>query len=365
MRHSGRLKTVNKDPQTSDRSVSALWFERVTLRLGLGSGAGIIVIGVVPVVLLSIVSQYLSGGLNFASLTSFQFLNSVGYLSGYSAFIVLASRYVCRRTEKLAEYSRSMVPEEQESISRLVKSLYSMRGIGATFAMTILVGIVWLGIVTVPADFFAPAARITEQTSFGETMVNVIAVGYLRLVQATFLWTFGYAMYVIYKLGKLPLKTKHFTLDRTLGLKPFGKMCFQLSALYLVVTLMTFTFPFFTELSYPSIVLMSVFVLLGVPLFMAPMLTLRARLVAEKKLRQEWLSERQARTMQVIEGDTDGLIDVKLVNELLAIDKMEKQIEQISTWPVDNALLARFATIFALPVSLSITSAIAIQLLGL
>jgi hypothetical protein len=142
-------------------------------------------------------------------------------------------------------------------------------------------------------------------------------------------------------------------------------MCFQLSALYLVVTLMTFTFPFFTELSYPSIVLMSVFVLLGVPLFMAPMLTLRARLVAEKKLRQEWLSERQARTMQVIEGDTDGLIDVKLVNELLAIDKMEKQIEQISTWPVDNALLARFATIFALPVSLSITSAIAIQLLGL
>lgn len=108
-------------------------------------------------------------------------------------------------------------------------------------------------------------------------------------------------MYVIYRLGKLPLKMKHFTLDRSLGLKPFGKMCFQLSALYLIVTLMTFTFPFFTELSYPSIIMMSGFVSLGVPLFLVPMLTLRSRLVAEKKLRQEWLSARHARTMQVRE----------------------------------------------------------------
>lgn len=65
------------------------------------------------------------------------------------------------------------------------------------------------------------------------------------------------------------------------------------------------------------------------------------------------------------ESDEDGLIDAKLVNELLAIDKMEKQIEQISTWPVDNALVVKLTTIFALPISLSITSAIVIQLLGL
>lgn len=185
-RSSSLLKSINRKTYASHGSFNSLWFERLSLRLGLGRRLGIMVIGVIPVVLFSITAQYLSGGLNAESLTSFRFLNSIAYLTGYLVFIMLASRYICRRIDKLAEYSKSMLPDGQASLLPSFKSLYSMRGIAVTFGITLLIGIVWLSIVTAPADFFIPATRMTEQTSFGETMVNIIAVGYLRFIRRPF-----------------------------------------------------------------------------------------------------------------------------------------------------------------------------------
>jgi hypothetical protein len=68
-------------------------------------------------------------------------------------------------------------------------------------------------------------------------------------------------------------------------------------------------------------------------------------LIAAKKERLHWIAQRYTRVMQQVEERGEGPLDEKLVGELSAIDKMQRDIQQIHTWPFDTSILVRLTAI--------------------
>jgi hypothetical protein len=167
---------------------------------------------------------------------------------------------------------------------------------------------------------------------------------YFYLSQATLIWVYAYSMYSIYRMGKLPLRLKPFSEDKTLGLQPFGTASLQLTAIYLVYTIFV---PFPYVVGNPSVGNLSIlagFFLLSLVLFLLPLVSLRGKLSQVKREKLNWIGPKYTQVIQRVEAG-DGPLDIGLSNELSAIKEIQRDIEQIHHWPFDVTAFARLSAV--------------------
>ena len=244
-----------------------------------------------------------------------------------------ASQLVRTRTLRLRDYTISMgggLGSDQTNL------LVNWRGIAA----------VWVVLVLATSLVFDPYVFSLYYSPLQE-LQRVFVTGYLRFVQATFLWVLGCSMYLIYMWGRLPIKLKSFTEDKMLGLNTYGRASLLFVSLYIVAMLLTF--PVLVYKSEAVVLSQVVFSLLGLVLFLAPLLSLRRKLVAAKAEKLAWIQKRHSRVIGQIESAGEGPLNPALVSELMAVDSIRNDLQRISGWPFNAGIIVKLLSVVALP----------------
>jgi hypothetical protein len=164
-------------------------------------------------------------------------------------------------------------------------------------------------------------------------------------------------------MGNLGLKLKPFGVDRLLGLRPFATASLGSTALY--VGLVTLTFVpqvVFSVASLTPLILTFAFLLLGLVFFVAPLISLRANLVRAKRDAAKWVGSWYTRNMEQMMARGDGPMEERLVNELVAIDKVQRDIQRMSTWPFDTGIVVRLTAIILTVVGIILARVITVAL---
>jgi hypothetical protein len=159
-----------------------LWFERLYAWLRLPLWVGAIVIGFLPFLIMLIMGHIVAGlWSEFLSSGLAQFLPAFFLLSMFGQ---LGAPYICWSIEKLRKYSESMSQEK----SRIeLRSLCSFKGVLIVWAL-------WLGPSLLQTTRFS--------VTFYQYVLNQLAILYWLFFIVTFLWTWGYSMFSIYRMGE-------------------------------------------------------------------------------------------------------------------------------------------------------------------
>jgi len=263
-------------------------------------------------------------------------------------FLIFASQIIRVRTMQLEDHTESMGVESETSQFGRLTSLK------ATLA-------VWVLLLCV-------ASLVIDPYLYGlyypplQAAMRLAVTGYLRFIQATFLWTLGYSMYLIYRWGKLPIKLRSFAEDRTLGLNIYGRASLLFVTLYIAA--MFLTFPVFVYKGEAVMWSVAAFSLLGLAIFLVPLFSLRQRLVEAKNEKLAWITRRHARAIESIESCGDGPIDASLVNELIAVDRIRTDLQRISGWPFNAGVVVKLVTVVFVPLSLYVLCTLLVHVLN-
>jgi hypothetical protein len=323
---------------------SKLWFERLYDRLGLPFWAGVLLVGFLPTLLLTLLGFY-----TYSVKTDFTGDISLGipFLLANIVYILFSASYIRRRVYELEQYAVSIGADK----SRIHTGYLSdPRPIGATWVLLIATAVFVLG------PIFNPGYSLPQN------LARELLYSYTRLLQATFLWVFLSSMITIYKMGRLPLRLRVFTDDRTLGLKPFATTSLHLITIYVVAVLLTF--PIFL---YPNTAVelsLSIFLVPGFLFFLVPLFSLHKKMLEVKAEKSSMVGLRHSRVMSEVEGAGDQPLNEGLVNELLAIDAIKREIHQMHDWPFDIGTVARLTGILGAPLVATVLAAYLIRLFG-
>ena len=314
------------------KPATELWFESAATAVRLPLLVGICLVGLVPATLLWYVGISIRIATDFTGFPPV----SLPLLTVNVVFLILASQLIRIRTVQLENYTESMGVElENNRFGRLT----SLKGIL----------VVWLLLLCVTSLVIDPYVYNLYYTPLQAAM-RLAVTGYLRLIQATFLWTLGYSMYLIYKWGKLPIRLRSFAEDKTLGLNIYGRASLLFVTLYIAAMLLTF--PVFVYNSEAVMWSQAAFSLLGLAIFLVPLFSLRRRLIEAKNEKLAWITRRHSRAIESIESCGDGPIDTTLVNELVAVDRIRTDLQRISGWPFNAGVVVKLVTVVFLPLSL-------------
>jgi hypothetical protein len=358
------LVTVTVPPKAHQSET--LWFEKIFARLRVGFWSGAVILGLIQVVMMLLESSVTSRGGVFEIVNNV--ILDIPIMMGYFVFLVFASKYISTRMQKLQTVSAQLLRIDKNDVktdgtaqgtsiilddikniaesirprtlSRLIRPIYSPRGLLVTWAAVIAVSLI------MDLTFYS------KDTPIHVILESDIFSIYLLFMVATFLWVFASSMYSMYRIGKLPLNLRHYTEDRTLGLKPFGTACLHIIAVYVVVVLLSF--PLFLDQSLPVVIGSIIFLALGPPFFLISLISLRSKLIETKRERQKWITSRHSELVHKIERNRNTPIDGGLANELLAIVQIEKDIQQIHHWPFDHGTPGKLATIVMLPIAVTV-----------
>jgi hypothetical protein len=327
---------LRKETEIDLTSSSRLWFERIASALKMPLWIGILAVALIP----TIASWVLGTEIGIATAYTGIPALSLPLLILYVIFLVEASRLIRLRVIRLRDYTRTLGADPG---GRDLRRLVDLK---ATFAL-------WIALLAVTTIFFDPFAYGLHYSIY-QSLLRILVTGYLRFMQATFLLILGGSMYCIYKWGKLPMRLKPFTEDRSLGLSAYGSASLLFMTLYLIAVLLTF--PPFVYSNTTVLPGQIIFFPLGLVIFAGPLLSLREKLAETKKEKLDWIQRRHGHVIELIESSQDGPIDPALVNELIAIDSIRKDLDRIHTWPFNASILARLAGVVGLPlVSLVLT----------
>ncbi len=300
--------------------------------------------GFLPPLVLTILGFYL-----FGEKTDFTGDISLGVplLLGNIVYILFSSRYIRHRIEGLESYAVSMEAERG-----LIRTQYlgDFRPVVATWIVLLLTS------VFVLEPIFNPGYSLL-QSSFRELFYS-----YTRLLQATFLWIFLSSMIAIYKIGGLPLKLKVFTDDRTLGLKPFANTSLHLITIYVVAILLTF--PIFLYPNFAVELSLTIFLVPGLFFFLVPLVGLHKKMREVRLEKAATVGLRHMRVMNEVEAAGDRPLSEGLVNELLAIDAIKREIHQMREWPFDIGTIARLGGVLVAPLLAAVLAAYVVRLFG-
>jgi len=323
---------------------SRFWFERLFTRVGLPFWAGVLLVGFLPLLILTLLGYY-----TYGVKTDFTGGVSLGVplLLANVIYILFSSRYIRRRVEELEQYALSIGADK----SRIRTSYLSdFRLILATWVVLLATGVVVL------EPFFNPAYSLVQN------LLRELLYGYMRLLQATFLWIFLSSMVAIYKMGQLPLRLKIFTEDRTLGLKPFANTSLHLTTIY--VTAIILTFPIFLYPNFAVELSLTIFLVPGLFFFLVPLFGLHKKMSEVRAEKFAAIGLRHSRVMSEVEAVGEGPLSEGLVNELLAIDAIKREIHQMHDWPFDIGTVARLTGILGAPLVATVLAAYLIRLFG-
>ena len=307
--------------------VHMLWFEKLCGALGLPFLVGVAVLGYGPILAVMLAEYFLLGLWGeYLALVS-------NPLSDFFtvALSLVGARYASRRIENLRMYAETMYVD----VKRLeLNHLYSSRP----------VIVLWVVLAVLIGLSFASAYTQTPVHVF--FLVDNLPFYYFDLIFATFLWTWGYSMYSIYRMGRLPLKLKQFTEDRSLGLRPFATASLNITGIYLLLVSSALFFSILGgfgtfSILFPFLVLL----VLGPVFFMLPLVGLRGQLLRAKRSLSEAVGQRYTRVMNLLDVSGREPIDGVVAGELVAIDKIQRDVQQIRGWPFDTGILVRLTAL--------------------
>jgi len=241
--------------------------------------------------------------------------------------------YVRRMMVSLEAHALSMV-EDPKAVRETLASL------GRLTPVALLSVAIFL-------SFFVPlAAGAPPGALFSAELFLFVPFAVAIWISATALWTLAYSLVAIYRMGRLPLRLRPFALDRALGLRPFASTCLRLTGVYYVLTLLLIA-PDIASIATPAFIFVQDFalVLFGLPLFLLPLRSLRAHLVRVRSEKMAWVNAWFHRVMQGVESREGAELPPGLQNELASIDKIQKEIQAIKTWPFDVGVVAKLLTI--------------------
>jgi hypothetical protein len=322
-----------------------LWFERLSSKLHLPLWFGIPVVSLAPAIVLW------SLGINIRIATDFtgKPIISLPLLILNMLFLIASAKFISLRIDKLEQYTASLT---QDLSPRFMDRLHSLTPII----------LIWTILVVASGLVFDPLIFGLHYTLY-QSLLRVAVTSYLRLGQATFLWVLGYSMFSIYTWGRLPVRLKSFSEDPTLGLNPYGTASLNFVTLYVVGVLLTFPVGVYT--GEAILISQSIFFLLGLVIFLGPLLGLRRRLLEAKQEKVDWIGARHKRVVELVESCGDEPLDIGIVNELLAVDSIRRDIQQIHTWPFNLGILAKLVTVVMLPLVLAMIATYLIHVLQL
>ncbi len=215
-------------------------------------------------------------------------------------YILFSSRYIRRRVQELEKYALSMGADK----ARIRTSYLSdFRLILATWVVLLATGVLVL------EPFFNPAYSMVQN------LLRELLYGYMRLLQATFLWIFLSSMVAIYKMGQLPLRLKIFTEDRTLGLKPFANTSLHLTTIYVIAIILTF--PLFLYPNFAVELSLTIFLVPGLFFFLVPLFGLHKKMSEVRAEKSAAIGLRHSRVMSEVARLT-GILGAPLVATVLA-----------------------------------------------
>ncbi|HEV2119836.1 MAG TPA: hypothetical protein VGS11_07020 [Candidatus Bathyarchaeia archaeon] len=262
-------------------------------------------------------------------------------------YILLASSYIRRRVEDLEQYAVSIGADK----SRIQTSYLSdFRPVAATWVLLLSTSVLIL------EPIFNPGYSLLQN------LLRELLYSYTRLLQATFLWVFLSSMVAIYKMGRLPMRLKVFTDDRTLGLKPFANTCLHLITIYVVAILLTF--PIFLYPNFAVELSLTIFLVPGLFFFLVPLFGLHKKMSSVKAEKSAFVGRRHNRVMSEVEAAGEAPLSEGIVNELLAIDAIKREVHQMHDWPFDIGTVARLTGILGAPLVATVLAAYLIRLFG-
>ena len=321
-----------------------LWYERLYNKLGLPFWAGVIIIGYLPPLILTLAGYY-----SYNVKTDFTGEISLGVplLLANIVYVLFSCRYIRRRVDDLEKYSMAMGAEQS-----IIKTGYlsDVRPVLVTWIVLLASSILVL------EPIFNPGFSLLQ------SVLRELLYSYTRLLQATFLWVFLSSMIAIDRMGRLPLKLRIFTDDRTLGLKPFANTSLHLITLYVVAILLTF--PIFLYPNSAVELSLTIFLIPGLFFFLIPLLGLHKKMRMARDEKSAMIGLRHSRIMNEVESTGEGPLDERLVNELLAIDAIKREIHQMHEWPFDIGTIARLSGILGAPMIAAVLAAYVIRFFG-
>lgn len=323
---------------------SKLWFELLYARFGLPFWTGVLLVGFLPPLFLTLLGYY-----TYGVKTDFTGGISLGVplLLANVVYVLFSTRYIRCRLERLEEYAVSMGAGK----SRVRTSyLGDFRPVVATW------------IVLLAASVFVLEPVFNPDYSLLQDLLRGLLYSYMRLLQGTFLWVFLSSMVAIYKMGRLPLRLKVFTDDRTLGLKPFANTSLHLITIYVVAILLTF--PIFLYPNFAVELSLTIFLVPGLFFFLVPLFGLHKKMSEVRAEKSALIGLRHNRVMGDVEAAGQGPLGEGLVNELLAIDAIKREIHQMHEWPFDIGTVARLTGILGAPLVATVLAAYLIHLFG-
>jgi hypothetical protein len=313
-----------------------LWFDNASSVIHLPGGVGICLVGLLPAVAL----WYLGIDIRIATDFTGAPLVSLPLLVANVVFLLFASQLIRAHTIQLRDYTESMGADLETDPTGTLSSMKA-------------IALLWVAILCVTSLAIDPYVFNLYYSPF-QAALRLGVTGYLRFLQATFLWTLGYSMYLISRWGKLPMKLRSFAEDKTLGLNIYGRTSLLFVTLYIATMLLTF--PVFVYKGEAVMLSEAIFSLLGLAIFLAPLLSLRKRLVEARNEKLAWIRRRHRRAIEAIESCGDGPIDAALVNELIAVDNIRSDIQRISGWPFNAGVAVRLVTVVFVPLFVLVIS---------
>ena len=254
---------------------------------------------------------------------------------GFLFFVPFSIRYLRVKLGKIQPVLSSLAPEGEMTVRSVFGRLLSAR-------FQLVVVAVFLAVYATSVPGLLAHGEFTALSGSIYLFRSIVR----SLTFGSVLGLYCGALWGLYRFGKKELKLKPFKQDRFLGVRDIGSVSFTFAAVYFVaLTLftihaviggMTGDFPIVNLLFIMSLPL------IGVILFLAPLVSTHERMVKAKEAESLNLMELSTRLLETQKGDED---DNFRFTKLLAIEALERKISSIPTWPFATQMLGKLTTI--------------------
>jgi len=321
-----------KEPQGLNKaSPPSFWFERLFISVKVPFWLGAIILAFIGPLIQLFDSEI--------SRTDFLIEFSFFYFA-ITVYMQFAAAYVGRQNEKAMDLAEAM---GSGPMDRTRRKLYSTE-----WGLVIFVTIESLMLLT----YFFSSAHFELIDIFRD---NLIPFTFIVLISSNAVWAFFYSMKSLYTVGRKTLTLKSFAEDRTLELRPFGSAALRLVAVYEIGILIAAT-PVFIDGNFtlenlsPTGVHWHIYLALpGFVFFFLPLISFRSQLKRAKAKELNWIGPRYAELVSALKAGKGIYVDERVVGSLSALDKVERDVQQIHTWPFDVGTLTRLTSITILP----------------
>jgi hypothetical protein len=299
--------------------------ERILSRLPGPRLAWVLAWALVPWLNLAVIVASGAGGWDGAGVPLVEVLNRAAV-----CFAVLLSLWgAARITDQLGTLRpalASVVEQEEPAVERL------FHGIDSTLVPLLLTA---AAVVVLPLD---EALR-------GEPMAALIQAAtwlVLGIPLGTAVWVYLTLQMGLNRLGRGQLPLKGYRGDRSLGLRPVGRLAFT-GFWMLVGSVGPLVLTGFSDL--PGVVVGTGVLVAGVGLFFLSLRRLNRQMVAVKQRELERALDLYMQAYQAVRDEPTLEVLQRQVGLLNAAEALEKRAERIQEWPFDEATFARVVTI--------------------